>query len=104
MRAVLASLLAAWLLTVPASVHAWGMEIHRLLTRRAIDGLPPELKPFFAVQRDFIIEHSIDPDEWRVVGLSGTLGEEAPNHQLDLDALDDPPPFRNVPREWNAFV
>jgi hypothetical protein len=104
MRTVLASLLAALLLAAPASVHAWGLEIHRQLTRRAIDGLPPELKPFFATQRDFIIEHSIDPDEWRVVGLSGALGEEGPNHQLDLDALDDPPPFRNVPREWNAFV
>src|ERR1044071_9106230 len=99
-RAVLASLLAALLLAVPVSIHAWGLEIHRMLTRRAIDGLPPELKSFFAVQRDFVVEHSVDPDEWRVVGMSGTLGDEAPNHQVDLDALDEPPPFRNVPHDW----
>ncbi len=104
MRAIPAWLVAVLLLTIPVSMHAWGMEMHRLLTRRAIDGLPPELKPVFAVQRDFVVEHSVDPDEWRVVGLNGKLGEETANHQLDLDALDEPPPFRNVPREWNAFV
>jgi hypothetical protein len=103
-RGVAAGLLAALLVGVPAPLDAWGLEIHRLITRRAIDGLPAELKPFFAVQRDFIIEHSVDPDEWRVVGLSGALGGESANHQLDLDALDDAPPFRNVPRDWNAFV
>jgi hypothetical protein len=104
MRAVSAWALAALLLAVPASLSAWGMGVHRVLTRRAIDGLPAELKPFFAVQRDFIVEHSVDPDEWRVVGLSGSLGLETANHQLDLDALDEPPPFVHVPHDWTAFV
>jgi hypothetical protein len=74
-----------------------------VLARRALEGLPPDLKPFFAAQRDFIVEHSVDPDLWRVVGLKGDRGDEDPNHFLDIDGLDDPPPFKNVPREWAAF-
>jgi hypothetical protein len=104
MRAVSAWLLAVLLAAIPSSLSAWGTQVHRFLTRRAIDGLPAELAPFFAVQRDFIVEHSVDPDEWRVVGLGGSLGLEAANHQLDLDALDEPAPFANVPRDWTAFV
>jgi alkylated DNA nucleotide flippase Atl1 len=41
---------------------------------------------------------------WRILGLRGELGVEDPNHFLDIDGLDDPRPFRNVPREWDAFV
>ena len=104
MRTVIAALCGLVLLSMPVSIRAWGMDIHRLLTRRALEGLPPELKPFFAVQRDFVSEHAADPDLWRVMALKGELGEEDPNHYLDLDGLDDPPPFKNVPREWKAFV
>jgi hypothetical protein len=104
MRAVLAAFVGLLVLAAPISLRAWDIEVHRLLTARALDGLTADLKPFFAARRSFVVEHSIDPDEWRVVGLKGDLGEEAPNHQVDLDALDDPPPFKHVPREWDAFV
>jgi hypothetical protein len=80
------------------------MDVHRLLTHRAIAGLPAELKPFFEAQDAFITEHAADPDLWRVVGLKGDLGDEDPNHFLDIDALDEAAPFTNVPRTWNAFV
>ncbi len=98
------ALLVAVIALVPVSVRGWGFDVHRELTRRALQGLPPELKPFFMAQHDFIVEHTVDPDLWRVVGLKGERGDEDPNHFLDIDGLDDPPPFANVPREWNAFV
>jgi alkylated DNA nucleotide flippase Atl1 len=104
MRNVIGLVIGITLLAAPVSMHAWGMDVHRWLTRRALDGLPADLKPFFAARRDFISEHAADPDLWRVVGLKNDLGAEDPNHFLDLDALGDPPPFRNVPRDWNAFV
>ncbi len=80
------------------------MEVHRFLTKRAIDGLPPELMPFFLPHREFIGEHSVDPDLWRVVDLVTDRGAEDPNHFLDIDGLDEPRPFTNIPREWDAFV
>jgi hypothetical protein len=85
-------------------VQAWGFDVHRFITRRALDGLPAEIKPFFAAQRDFIVEHAVDPDLWRVVGLRGARGDEDPNHFLDIDGLDEPRPFTNVPREWEQYV
>jgi hypothetical protein len=80
------------------------MDVHRLITGRALDGLPPPLRAFFATRRAFVVEHSVDPDLWRVVDARGALGSEHPNHFLNIDTLDDVPPFPRVPREWNAFV
>ena len=104
MRLFVGAALAACVVVLPVSLRGWGFDVHRELTRRSLQGLPPELKPFFTAQRDFIIEHTVDPDLWRVVGLKGERGDEDPNHFLDIDGLDDPPPFTNVPREWAAFV
>jgi alkylated DNA nucleotide flippase Atl1 len=95
---------AIGLLSLDSSVGAWGMDVHRWITRRAIDGLPPDIRPFFHARIDFISEHSADPDLWRVVGLRGALGEEDPNHYLDLDGLDEPAPFNRVPRDLDAFI
>jgi hypothetical protein len=103
MRAIVALILGAVTLALPVSIRAWDMDVHRLLTRRALDGLPPELKPFYAQKADFVCEHSADPDLWRVVALKGPLGEEDPNHFVDIDGLDAPP-FANVPHEWDAYV
>ena len=104
MRASAAAVTVLTVLAAPVPLGAWGMEVHRHITARALDGLPAELKPFFAVQREFIIEHSVDPDLWRVVGLRGERGDEDPNHFIDIDGLDDPRPFANVPRDWDAYV
>jgi hypothetical protein len=87
-----------------AGVSAWGMDVHRMITRRAIDGLPAEVKPFFMAKADFITEHVVEPDLWIVAGLSGKLGNEAPNHFLDYDGFNEPFPFKGVPHEWNAVV
>jgi hypothetical protein len=104
MRSILlAAVLAS--LVVPAPVaRAWGLDVHRRITERALDGLPVEIRGFFNEQRAFIIERSIDPDLWRVADLRGPLGDEPPNHFLDIDDLGEPPPYTNVPREWDAFV
>lgn len=100
---VLAVALAVFVFPTPGPA-AWGMAVHRRITERALEGLPREIRAFFNNRRDFIVEHSVDPDLWRTMDLRGALGAEPPNHFLDIDDLGEPPPFTNVPREWDAFV
>ena len=88
MRAFAAFLVAVLLLFTPVSTRAWGLDVHRLITKRAIAGLPSGLRPFYMARADFISEHAVDPDMWRLVGLRGDLGDEEPNHFLDIDGLD----------------
>ena len=91
-------------LAFPVTTGAWGMDVHRLITTRALDGMPPEIKSFFAADRAFIIEHSVDPDLWRTIDLRGERGEEPPNHFLDMDFEEgSKPPYGNIPREYEAY-
>ncbi|HEY4138676.1 MAG TPA: hypothetical protein VGN65_09500 [Casimicrobiaceae bacterium] len=93
------------LLAMQAGAGAWGMEVHRLITKHAIDGLPAEVKPFYAARADFIVEHSVDPDLWRTIELSSQFGNEDPNHFLDFDGYGEPAPFSGVPRgDWKDVV
>ena len=104
MKKLLVVAVGVTLLGLQAGLSAWGFEGHRLITQRAIDGLPADVKPFFQARADFIVEHSGDPDLWRQVDLTGALGNEDPNHFLDFDGFGEPSPFPNVPREWKAVV
>jgi hypothetical protein len=92
-------------LTLPRATGAWGMDVHRLITTRAIDGMPSEIKSFFLSDRAFILEHSVDPDLWRIADLRGERGDEPPNHFLDLDfEQGSKPPYLNIPRDYDAYV
>lgn len=100
MRAVLLPALAAVLwLAAPAAAPAWGFDVHRLLTDRALDLLPARIRPFFQHHRAFIVEHAIDPDLWRTAGWT----EEPPRHFLDLDEYGQPP-FAELPRDYDRAV
>jgi hypothetical protein len=93
-RAALVLLVVAALL-VPTRAFAWGFVGHRLIMARAIDLLPPELKPFFQKFRDEVVIRVVDPDLWRNAGW-----EDDPNHFLDfgtpgLGAF----PFDGLPRD-----
>lgn len=66
------------------SLHAWGFTAHRLVNRKAIGALPPELRAFFQPDAAYVAEHSIDPDLAR-------SGASDPNHFLNLDAFGDYP-------------
>jgi hypothetical protein len=78
---------------------AWGLDVHRFITDRAIDLLPDPIRPFFQKHRAFIVERSIDPDLWRNAGWE----EEPPRHFVDMDAYGQPP-FAELPREYDRAV
>lgn len=90
--------LALWTMR-PVSVDAWGFNGHKFITDRAIDLLPPELRPFFQKFRATIVEHSIDPDTYRTMGFA----EETPRHFLDMDAYG-PFPFKDLPHDYAEAV
>ena len=48
MRALAAGILAGVLLIAPVSVDAWGLDVHRWITGRALAALPEPLKAFYA--------------------------------------------------------
>ena len=98
-----ASLVAAALLVaslVPASASAWGFVAHRYIMGRAIDLLPPELKPFYEHYRDEIVIRATDPDLWRNVGW-----EDEPNHFMNFGVREfGEYPFTALPREYGAAI
>jgi hypothetical protein len=101
MRKALALALFALALPVlgPVPVGAWGFNGHKFITDRAIELLPPEIRPFFEKFRSTIVEHSIDPDTYRTMGFT----EEPPRHFLDMDAYG-PFPFKDLPRDYKEAV
>lgn len=87
------------MLAMPSTASAWGFDVHRFITSRAIALLPPEIRPFFEKFRAEIVEHSIDADLWRTAGFE----EEPPRHFVDMDAYG-PYPFKAMPREFDEAV
>lgn len=83
----------------PAPAAAWGTEVHKFITARAIALLPPEIRPFFEKYSTTVIEHSIDPDLWRTAGFV----EEPPRHFVDMDSYG-PYPFKELPHDYDAAV
>jgi hypothetical protein len=68
------------ILLAPRAARAWGVTGHRYINRLAVAALPSELQPFYLVNREWITQHSVDPDDWR--NLDRT---EGPNHFIDMD-------------------
>ena len=94
------ALLAVVLSVVPrAHVAAWSFSGHKFITDKAIDQLPPELKPFFQKYRTTVVEHAIDPDTYRTMGWT----EEPPRHFLDMDSWG-PYPFTDLPHDYPTAV
>jgi hypothetical protein len=86
-------------LLIPRTLQAWGLDVHRLVTGGAIAILPATIRAFYEKHRNFIVEHSVDPDLWRNVGFT----EEPPRHYLDLDSYGAYP-FRELPRDRQAAI
>src|SRR5215831_11312674 len=101
MRKILPIALLSLALSALPGVHiaAWGFNGHRFITDKAIDQLPPELRPFFQKFRVSVVEHSIDPDTYRTMGWA----EEPPRHFLDMDNWG-PFPFTDLPHDYKAAV
>jgi hypothetical protein len=92
-----ASFLAA---LVPSPAFAWGTAVHQFIMERAIELLPPELKPLFVRFHDELVVRVVDPDVWRTAGW-----DDSPNHFVDFGVPEFGPfPFAALPREYGAAI
>jgi hypothetical protein len=97
--AIVAALVVAAAL-VPTRASAWGTDAHRFIMSRALDLLPPELKPFFEHYRAELVVRTIDPDTWRLVGW-----EDDPNHFVNFGMKElGAYPFNELPRDDGAAL
>ena len=91
--------LATLCLVAPAGAFAWGANGHKLISNKAVDTLPPELRPFFEANRNFIVQHSTDPLD----ALAKNPVAERRNHILLLDRYGRFP-FESLPRDYKAAL
>src|SRR3954452_12507236 len=99
-NAVVAACLCMLVVFEPSPAFAWGFAGHRYIMQRAIDLLPPDLKPFFVQQRAEVVLRVTDPDLWRNVGW-----DDDPNHFLDLGVKEyGPYPFNALPHDYGAAL
>ena len=99
-KTLLVTAAVALLVASPSPAFAWGFAAHRYIMGRAIDLLPPALKPFFDRNRAEIVVRVIDPDLWRLAGW-----DESQNHFLDFGGPEfGPYPFTALPRDYAAAV
>jgi hypothetical protein len=98
-------ILAGWVLSA-APGAAWQDKGHQIVNGVAVDALPAPLRAFYQQHRDYVVEHSIDPDTDKRKDRERKLrGEplEGPRHFIDLDHYG-PPPFSALPHEYDAAV
>jgi hypothetical protein len=95
---LLIALLLAGLVAVPPDAAGWGANAVRLITNKAVDTLPEEMRPFFEANRNFLVQHSADPLD----ALAKNPAERV-NHFIHLDHYG-PFPFAALPRDYKAAV
>ncbi len=94
-----AAALATVVLLAPGHAFAWGANGHKLISNKAVETLPPGLRPFFEANRNFIVQHSTDPLDL----LAKNPSAERRNHILMLDRYGKFP-FDTLPRNYKAAL
>lgn len=87
MRTLAAVLLVANILSLAV---AWDAHGHRVITYLALDGLPADAPQFLREKstRDQIAEEANEPDRWRSCDAACLQHENAPDHYLDVELLE----------------
>jgi len=93
-----AAILGAALILLPASLPAWGPNAHRLVVNKAIDTLPPELRPWFEANRPYLSQHVTDP-----LNALAKDPTEIRFQRIQLDKFGRFP-YEALPRDYNAAV
>jgi hypothetical protein len=97
-RVVSAAACLFFLFCCPQKSRAWGKNGHRLVVNKAIETLPPEIRPFFESNLALLSRHVTDPLD----AIAKTPAEKH-NHFILLDKYGRFP-FDALPRNYKAAV
>jgi hypothetical protein len=86
-----------WIATLSCS-YAWGPAAHRLVNGSAIQCLPSDMRGFFDANRQFVLDHANDPQEW----VKKDRYEQM-RHYIYLDKYGYFP-YLNLPHSYRAAV
>ena len=97
-KAAAAAMLVA-LLAAPQAVYGWGANAHRLITNKAVDTLPPDVRQFFEANRTFLMQNSMEP-------LDAASKNPAADRRARYIFLDRYGrfPFDSLPRDYKTAV
>ncbi len=95
MKAYKAALVALSLLFV-VLLSGWGFLVHRTVNQLAIYQLPKEMQPFFHSNMEYLVRHSVRPDQRR-----NSDKEEDTKHFINFEAHGDSAAWK-MPLDWNA--
>lgn len=76
----------------------WGFLMHRTITQLSVYQLPPEMQPFFYQHMDYLVKHSVRPDQRRNGDKT-----EAPKHFIDFEAYGKNAATA-MPSTWKAAI
>ncbi len=77
---------------------SWGYLVHRTVNQLAIYELPSSIRPFFYQNKEYLVKHSVRPDERR-----NTDTTEASKHFIDLEIFGDSAAWK-LPQTWQELV
>lgn len=77
---------------------SWGFLVHRTVNQLAVYELPKGLRPLFHQNMDYLVKHSVRPDERR-----NSDSTEASKHFIDFEAFGDSAAWK-MPQDWNEAV
>lgn len=97
-RTIVLLWVVAVLAFVPSRTFAWGANAQKIVVNKAVDTLPPDVRPLFDANRAFLVLHVTDPLE-----TESTNPTEKHNHFLYLDKYGRFP-YTALPRTYKAAV
>lgn len=92
MRRIAVNIIIFQLLISLTQLFGWGYDVHRRITRSAVQAVPGEFGDFLNQHIDKLAYHAADPDFWKAADPN-----EGYRHFIDADLYDEYP-FDNIPR------
>jgi len=97
MRRIAVHIIIIQLTFTVTQLFGWGYDVHRRITRSAVQAVPGEFGDFLIQNIEDLSYHAADPDFWKAADPN-----EGYRHFIDADLYDEYP-FDNIPRNIDSI-